>query len=133
MLVRRRRHLRAWAAVLIVFAAAAALGAILAVRANRHDRRARPAPARTVVAAPTEARAAPRTTAPAVSFSAAVTVPRVIGEKVSEARKAIRDAGLIGDERRVPSELRKQTVVAQAPGPGTTAERGDRVVLAVSI
>jgi len=40
MLVRRGRHLWAWAAVLIVFAAAAALGAILAVRANGHDRRA---------------------------------------------------------------------------------------------
>ncbi len=78
---------------------------------------------------------APTTTAPAAPTpprAAAVSVPDVRGQKLSEARKALREAGLVTEERRVPNSLPKKTVVAQSPKPGTTAKRGDHVLVTVS-
>jgi eukaryotic-like serine/threonine-protein kinase len=82
-----------------------------------------------------QAQSAPTTTAPAAPSqpsAAPVTVPDVRGEKLSEARKALRNAGLVTEERRVPNSLPKKTVVAQSPRPGTNAKRGDHVLVTVS-
>jgi hypothetical protein len=127
-----RRDRWSWLLVLLVLVGAAAVGALLAVRANSRDRPAPPAPDFT--AAPAQKRVRPTTTA-AVSFApapAAVTVPDVRGEKLPTARKALRDAGLVTDEQKVSSELRKNTVVAQVPAPGTAAKSGDHVLLRIA-
>jgi serine/threonine-protein kinase len=82
-----------------------------------------------------QAQSTPTTTAPAAPSNpsaAPVTVPDVRGQKLSEARKALRDAGLVTEERRVPNSLPKKTVVSQSPKPGTTAKRGDHVLVTVS-
>jgi beta-lactam-binding protein with PASTA domain len=91
-----------------------------AVRLNVSGGQAQSAPTTTGPAAPSQPSAAP------------VTVPDVRGEKLSEARKALRNAGLVTEERRVPSSLPKKTVVAQSPRPGTNAKRGDHVLVTVS-
>jgi beta-lactam-binding protein with PASTA domain len=63
----------------------------------------------------------------------AVTVPDVAGKKLLEARKLIRQAGLVTEFRRVPNDLPKGTVVSQSPHAGTTAQRGAHVLVNVSL
>ena len=131
MLVRRDLNLVPWLLVVLVLVIAGVVGALLAVRANSRDETARTAPALTVAAAPKQT-----TTAAAVSFApaaTAVTVPDVRGQTVSEARKTISAKGLVAEEQQVPSMLPKKTVVAQVPAPGTTMQRGDHVVVSVSL
>jgi serine/threonine-protein kinase len=86
---------------------------------------------------PTTTAASPTTTAataapPSGPSAAPVTVPDVRGQKLSDARKTLRAAGLVTEERRVPNALPKKTVVAQSPKPGTTRKRGDHVLVTVS-
>jgi beta-lactam-binding protein with PASTA domain len=64
--------------------------------------------------------------------AAAVTVPDVRGEKVNDARKRLREAGLVLEIRKVPSSLPKNSVVAQSPRPDTAARQGDHVLVTVS-
>jgi PASTA domain len=128
----RERDLLPWLLVLLILVCAGLVGALLAVRANGHDRRARFAPVRTVAPAPqaAEHRSAPASPGPITAV--AVTVPDVRGEKIAQACKEVRDAGLEPAEESVASTLRKHTVVAQVPAPGTSTRRGADVVLAVS-
>jgi serine/threonine-protein kinase len=60
-------------------------------------------------------------------------VPDVIGKKLLAARKLIRKAGLVTEVKRVPSEEPKGTVVSQSPKPGTTAKRGEHVLVNVAL
>ena len=62
----------------------------------------------------------------------AVTVPDVRGEKVNDARKRLRETGLVLEIRKVPSSLPKNSVVAQSPRPETAARQGDHVLVTVS-
>src|SRR5947208_4864536 len=88
--------------------ATAAAGSV--VRLNASSGQAHPRP---------QSPAAPGPTA------APVTVPEVAGQKLPEARKTLRRAGLVTEVRSVPSSLPKNTVVAQSPTAGTTAKRTD--------
>ncbi len=63
---------------------------------------------------------------------AAVTVPDVRGERASDARKQLREAGLVLEIRKVPSSLPKNSVVAQSPPPDTAAKQGDHLLVTVS-
>jgi serine/threonine-protein kinase len=60
------------------------------------------------------------------------TVPDVEGMTLQEARLALRKAGIVMAIRYVPSEQPSGTVVAQAKKPGTTAKRGDHMLVTVS-
>ncbi len=73
---------------------------------------------------------APATTQ--ATTQATATVPDVSGQKLPDARKAIRDAGLVTELKHVPSDLPKDTVVAQSPSAGTTGSPGDHVYVTVS-
>jgi cytoskeletal protein RodZ len=122
----RRRALWSWLVISLVLVVAGAIGALLAVRANSRNTSAPTAPPLTVAAAP-------RQMQPTRAESAeSVPVPDVRGEELSNARESIRDAGLVPDQRKTPSSLPRDTVVAQSPEPGAQAERGDHVVLTVS-
>ena len=123
----RRRALWPWLVISLVLVVAGAIGALLAVRANSHDTSARPAPFPTV--APARRQTQPIRAEPAAE---PVTVPDVRGEELPDAQQEIRDAGLVPDQREARSTLPKRTVVAQSPGPGAGARRGDHVVLTVS-
>jgi PASTA domain len=70
-------------------------------------------------------------TAPAPP-AAAIAVPDVRGEKVDDARKELRRAGLVIDLERVPGDQPKNTVVLQSPGPGTSVTRGQHIVVTLS-
>jgi serine/threonine-protein kinase len=61
-----------------------------------------------------------------------VTVPDVRGQKVSDARKQLRAAGLVLEIRKVPSSLPKNSVVSQSPHAGTSAKARDHVLVTVS-
>jgi len=61
-----------------------------------------------------------------------VSVPDVEGQTLQEARLALRKAGIVMAIRYVPNEQPSGTVVAQAKRPGTTAKRGDHMLLTVS-
>lgn len=129
-----RRGLWAWLLVPLILAAGGGVGALLAVRANDRDQSARKA--RLPAAAVLTVTESPPQTVPSVAFApalTAVTVPDVRGERLPDARKTLRKAGLVTEQRHVPSTLPKKTVVAQVPAPGTTAERGDDVVVGVSV
>jgi PASTA domain len=131
-----------WLLVLLVFVIAGLVGAWLATRQNSHGSSQGPptAAALTVAPGPTIAGqprlpsardvTAARSSAAAV---ASVTVPDLSGEDFSDARKTIRENGLVAEVRRVPSSLEKNTVVAQSPPPGTTAKHGDHVLVTVSL
>jgi serine/threonine-protein kinase len=62
-----------------------------------------------------------------------VTVPDVRGLKLLAARKAIREAGLVTEFKRVPSNEPKGTVLGQSPKPGATKKTGDHVRVTVSL
>jgi beta-lactam-binding protein with PASTA domain len=62
-----------------------------------------------------------------------VTVPDLTGKLLLEARKLIHKAGLVTEFKRVPNDLPKGTVVSQSPHPGTTAKRGEHVLVNVSL
>jgi serine/threonine-protein kinase len=107
------------------------------------------APAATAPAATTApATTAPATTAPAATAPAPpapstttartppaptpVTVPNVVGEPLAQARATIRQSGLVTETRQVPSSQAQGTVVAQSPKAGTSAKRGDHVLINIS-
>jgi serine/threonine-protein kinase len=62
-----------------------------------------------------------------------VSVPDVRGQRVGDARKQLREDGLVLEIRKVPSLLPKNTVVSQSPRPDTAAKHGDHVLVTVSI
>lgn len=62
-----------------------------------------------------------------------VTVPDVTGESLAAAQAQIRGTGLVTEIRRVPSSRPKDTVVAQSPQGGSSARRGDHVLVNVSL
>jgi hypothetical protein len=133
----RRRALWPWLVITLVLVVAGAIGAVLAVRANSRDTTVRAVKVLTVAPAPKQ----PQRTSPApdrvaastpASAEGSLTVPDVRGQKLSDAEKAIHEAGLRADQRKVPSSLPKNTVIAQSPSPGTGAEEGDHVVLTAS-
>ena len=121
----RRRALWPWLVIPLVLVVAGAIGAVLAVRANSRDTSTRPAPVSTVPPAR-------RQTIRAEAAAGSVTVPDVRGQELPDALEEIRDAGLVPDQQEARSSLPKKTVVAQSPGPGAEAKRGDHVVLTVS-
>jgi eukaryotic-like serine/threonine-protein kinase len=82
--------------------------------------------ATTTESAPT---AAPTAAPPA---STAVTVPDVRGQRINDARKQLREVGLVLEIRKVPSALPKNSVVSQSPRPETAAKQGDHVLVTVS-
>jgi beta-lactam-binding protein with PASTA domain len=86
-------------------------------------------PTTTVRAAstPTKTTTAPR------SQPATVTVPDVEGKTLSQARLAMHNAGLVMEIRYVPNDQPTGTVVAQARQPGSTAKRGDHMLVTVSL
>ncbi len=61
-----------------------------------------------------------------------VTVPDVEGKMLQQAVLAMREAGIYADVRYVPSDQPAGTVVAQAKDSGTTAKRGDHMLVTVS-
>jgi serine/threonine-protein kinase len=61
-----------------------------------------------------------------------VTVPGVVGQQEDVARGTLQDAGLNVSRQLVNSDVPKGEVTAQAPGPGTTVDKGSRVTLTVS-
>jgi eukaryotic-like serine/threonine-protein kinase len=128
----RRRALWPWLVIPLVLVVAGAIGALLAVRANSREPSVQEAPLLTVAPAPRRMQPA-RASSSAESAEGSVTVPAVSGEKVSDARKAIREAGLVVDVTRVSSSSPKNTVVSQAPGQGANATLGDHVLLTVSV
>jgi eukaryotic-like serine/threonine-protein kinase len=85
-----------------------------------------------VVPPSTTAPAATSPARPAPPRPATVTVPDVEGKTLDQARLALRNAGLVTAIRYVPSDLPSGTVVAQARKPGTTAKRGDHMLITVS-
>jgi eukaryotic-like serine/threonine-protein kinase len=87
-----------------------------------------PAPATTTPAAT----APPATTTSARPVATRVTVPNVVGNPLAKARASIRKSGLVTEVRYVPNSQPEATVVAQSPKPGTSAKRGDHVLLTVS-
>ena len=97
-----------------------------ATRANSRETTTRAVPVFTAAAAPRQIQPARAET------EGSVTVPDVRGKKLRDAQEAIRDAGLVADRQETPSPLPRETVVAQSPGPGADADRGDHVVLTVS-
>jgi serine/threonine-protein kinase len=61
-----------------------------------------------------------------------VTVPRVVGEDVQDARAELSDAGLRAIVRTVESDAPEDQVTGQDPGAGTVVNEGSRVTLTVS-
>ena len=87
-------------------------------------------PTTTAPAATTPARTTPARPAPAQP--ATVTIPDVEGKTLDEARLALRKAAILMEIRYVPSDQPSGTIVAQAKKPGTTAKRGDHMLVTVS-
>jgi beta-lactam-binding protein with PASTA domain len=86
------------------------------------------APTTTAPAATTPA----RTTPPRPAQPVTVTVPDVEGQTLEQAQRALRRVGMIMEVRYVPNDQPSGTVVAQARKPGTTAKRGDHMLVTVS-
>ena len=61
-----------------------------------------------------------------------VTVPDVEGKTLQQAQRALRGVGMIMEIRYVPNDQPSGTVVAQARKAGTTAKRGDHMLVTVS-
>jgi beta-lactam-binding protein with PASTA domain len=126
------RRLRSWLLALCVVVVGGVVGAGLAVWRN-NERSEAPAPrVSTIRAAPKSAALAPAVHRNESQAAAGLTVPDVRGKKLPDARKQLRDLGLVAEVTRASSTLPKQTVVQQSPATGATAERGDHVVLTVS-
>jgi serine/threonine-protein kinase len=83
------------------------------------------APAATTPAQTTPARPAP-------AQPATVTIPDIEGNTLEEARLALRKVAILMEIRYVPSDQPSGTIVAQAKKPGTTAKRGDHMLVTVS-
>jgi beta-lactam-binding protein with PASTA domain len=81
-------------------------------------------------AATTPARTTPARPAPAQP--ATVTIPDIEGNTLEEARLALRKVAILMEIRYVPSDQPSGTIVAQAKKPGTTAKRGDHMLVTVS-
>src|SRR4051812_47131613 len=87
-----------------------------------------PAPTTTAPAATTP----PRTTPARPAQPVTVTVPDVEGNSLEQAQRALRGVGMIMEIRYAPNDQPSGTVVAQARKPGTTAKRGDHMLVTVS-
>jgi serine/threonine-protein kinase len=61
-----------------------------------------------------------------------VTIPDVEGKSLAQAEHALRGVGIVMEIRYVPNDQPTGTVVAQAREPGTTAKRGDHMLVTVS-
>lgn len=86
------------------------------------------APTPTAPAATTPARTTPSRPAQPVT----VTIPNVEGKSLEQAQRALRGVGVIMEIRYVPNDQPSGTVVAQARKSGTTAKRGDHMLVTVS-
>jgi serine/threonine-protein kinase len=92
-------------------------------------------PPATTATAPATTAPAPAATQPKTTTTAqptSVTVPDVEGKTLQQAVLAMRQAGMYADVRYVPSDQPSGTVVAQAKAAGTTAKRGDHMLVTVS-
>jgi serine/threonine-protein kinase len=92
-------------------------------------------PPATTAPAPTTAPASTTPARPAPSRPArpaTVTVPNVEGKTLEQARPPLRRAGLVIEVKYVPSDEPNGTLVAQARKPGTTARRGEHMLVTVS-
>jgi eukaryotic-like serine/threonine-protein kinase len=87
-----------------------------------------PAPTTTAPAATTPARTTPSRPAQPVT----VTVPDVEGQTLEQAQRALRGVGMIMEIRYVPNDQPSGMVVAQARKAGTTAKRGDHMLVTIS-
>jgi beta-lactam-binding protein with PASTA domain len=67
------------------------------------------------------------------SAPASATVPRVVGLQQGPAQRRLHDAGLGSRVVYVASEAPSGRVVSQSPAPGSTATRGSRVAIRVSL
>ena len=67
-----------------------------------------------------------------ISEPATVTMPDIEGNTLEEARLALRKVAILMEIRYVPSDQPSGTIVAQAKKPGTTAKRGDHMLVTVS-
>lgn len=106
----------------------------LNVSAGKH---AAPAPSPAAQTAPKPDAAArttaPRTAAAPRSDDELVRVPVLEGRKLSEARRLVRNVGLVIEIRRVPNAQPPGTVVAQAQKPDTGLRRGSHLLVTVSL
>jgi serine/threonine-protein kinase len=73
-----------------------------------------------------------RTTPPRPAQPVTVTIPDVEGKTLEQAQRALHGVGIVMEIRYVPNEQPSGTVVAQAREPGTTAKRGDHMLVTVS-
>ena len=92
-------------------------------------------PPATTATAPDTTAPAPAATQPKTTTTAqptSVTVPDVEGKTLQQAVLAMRQAGMYADVRYVPSDQPSGTVVAQAKAAGTSAKRGDHMLVTVS-
>lgn len=128
------RDVRFWLAVLLVLVLAAVVGGWLGLRARPQQqvRRHQPAAAASSVARRPVTTTQAEPTGPPASAIGSVAVPDVSGEKLPDARRAMRDAGLAVDQQEVASSAPKHTIVGQSPRAGATAAEGDHVLLIVS-
>src|SRR6476659_1029802 len=69
---------------------------------------------------------------PAPAQPATVTIPDVEGKTLDEARVVLRKVAILMEIRYVPSDQPSGTIVSQAKKPGTTAKRGDHMLVTVS-
>ena len=91
-----------------------------------------PPTATTATTAPAATSPAPTKPPSRPAQPATVKVPDVEGKTLQQARLAIHNAGLVTEVKYVPSQEPAGTVVAQAKDPGTTAKRGDHMLINVS-
>jgi beta-lactam-binding protein with PASTA domain len=80
----------------------------------------------------TAAAGATHATKSTASAAAPATVPEVVGQDITEARKTIRAAGLVTESRYVPNSLPEGTVVAQSKKAGASAKHGEHMLVTVS-
>lgn len=87
----------------------------------------------TTVAGTTNQETAPTIhTVPAANASPLVQVPDLEGKKLIDARRLVRQVGLVIEIRRVPNAEPLGTVIAQAKKPDTPLKRGTHLLVTVS-
>lgn len=86
----------------------------------------------TTLAANTNRETTPRTRTAPANASPLVRVPDLEGKKLIDARRLVRQVGLVIEIRRVPSAEPLGTVIAQAKKPDTRLNRGTHLLVTVS-
>ena len=84
------------------------------------------------VAATTNQETTPKTRTVPASASPLVGVPDLEGKKLIDARRLMRQVGLVIEIRRVPSAEPLGTVIAQAKQPDTRLKRGTHLLVTIS-